>query len=138
MVAAVIERHFCLERNTIQLGESWDCPKCWAVLITSLGPDADSTVSEEDLSHSPGVGWGPVPEEIQSEIQVPVSSSCNPRTCAYCGKPRGRPGCTFCKTEIRKYMSAGRWSVWCTGCYWTVEGIYEPSETETTIGRAHV
>jgi len=98
MVAAVIERHFCLERNTIQLGESWDCPKCWAVLITSLGPDADSTVSEEDLSHSPGVGWGPVPEEIQSEIlPLPAChcSSCDPRTCAYCG--RQDRACTFCK-----------------------------------------
>jgi len=134
-----IERHTCFSDGEIKLGSAPDCPKCW----TALEQSVELAVSEGTFT---GDGSSSAGNEISPEITpLPAChcSSCDPRTCAYCGHPRGKPGCTFCKTEIRKYMDAGRWSVWCSGCGWKVEGLCTPAETDTVsamidmMGRDH-
>jgi hypothetical protein len=91
-----IDRHACLD-GSLQLGDAFDCPKCWSVLIKSLNEDADPAT--------------PVPE-IQTEISPPPAdhhTSPVHRTTADTAPHGDKPG--------------GWWIVNCP-CGWKAFGTY--------------
>lgn len=141
----MINKHTCLDGED-RLGEEFDCPKCRALLLNSFS----EPVQVPDICCSPALPcekhWtGPVPPVGPDEViqeqgstspfgHVPQSpgslcncSSCNPDICAYCGHEKGKPGCTFCATVIKKHVDPdrGSWHVWCS-CGWEEKGWYAP------------
>lgn len=128
-----IRSHKCFGTGTRQLGDALDCPKCWDALEWAVEsteaerqayrelPDmiAGKSVTSADFTA------GETSREIPCESTCHCSS-CDPRTCSYCG--RQDHACTFCKIEILRRVENGKWHVWCSGCTWQSSGIYDPED----------
>lgn len=99
-----IKRHKCFGTGTDQLGDTMDCPKCWAALETSVDlsfPGAPEPYEAEPLPHlivdkdPRTVDLSETSREVSPPKARPCQcASCDPRTCAYCFRQDHR--CSFC------------------------------------------
>lgn len=128
-MGSVINKHTCLDGED-RLGEEFDCPKCRALLLNSFS----EPVQVPDLCCSPGLPcekhWtGPVPPVGPDEVDLGGESR-DPR-CAYCGHPKSKQACAFCKPVINKHVDPdrGSWHVWCS-CGWEEKGWYAPDGSD--------